>query len=351
MFRAIVLSAITALLVGCSDKGKPTKTDQEQYYLEDLHDSEISQFDVCLPTGESTGPDSLVSDPIPDNRFNARVRMSKEFDARWNEKHNHLIGMALDKWESVILQRPTNNTPLSGQPLGAELSFAEFNIPDEEYFGEYELEILLTYKRSGPFAGSTSMAAPDIGNGFYLPFSYFVVNEQFFSSIEDETMNENLIYLVLLHEFGHALGFSGMSREITEYNEEIGGRFGRTCGWTGPNSLLGWNRMIGADPLLSSVPLEIDCGHWDYDDSNWRKIHDIMFASMGNATANISPVTVGYFDDLGFAVDYSNADEVLAEHWGVRRSGKASTLPFEFKCDINWEEYGIDLGIPNGPYD
>ena len=39
-----------------------------------------------------------------------------------------------------------------------------------------------------------------------------------------------------------------------------------------------------------------------------------MFPSLNQITDNISPVTVGYFDDIGFSVDYENADEVLASN-------------------------------------
>ena len=332
--------------MGCSKERIPTGLDSS----EGLHNS-ISGFESCPPYG-IPGPDSLVSDPAPDNRFNIRVRMSKEFDRIWNPEHNHIIGAALDKWESIILERPTSDVPLSGETLPTEVSFAEFTMSDEEYFGEYELEILMVYLPNMPgWVGATSLGGADffgLGNGKpYLPISFFAAGQQF--ATELKTMNERALYLVLLHEFGHALGFSGQTRSWAEHNKEIGGRFGRSCGWSGPNSLFAWNSMLALDRPDDNVPLELDCGHWDFANPKWRRIHDVMFFSLGRSTAHVSPVTVGYFQDLGFAVNYENADEVMVDSWGARPAGKGlADLPkgFEFDCDINWmEDYGIDLSI------
>ena len=327
MFRVLVFSSTYIFIfAACSnDDVNPVRSSGDY----------VSNIDVCLPSNDL--PDTLISDQVPDNRFNARIRLSPEVEARWDKSLNHLMGRALDKWESVILQRPTNDTPLTGVPLPGLMSFAEFEVSDEEYFGEYELEILFVYQHNGPFAAAGAIPWTEMGNGHHMPFSLFTVNQEFFDLIESGRLTEQHIYLVLLHEFGHALGFSDKTpdKNLYPHNNFVGGRFGRTCSWTGPNALTGWNQMLAPEVPFSSIPLQSDCGHWDPDDNNWRRIEDIMFPSLNQITDNISLVTVGYFDDIGFSVDYENADEVLVPNWGVRPAGKITDLPFNLECGID----------------
>lgn len=325
-----LLVGLVFIVFGCGDKDKYHSRSSRSYGNYILSPSRPS------PAGKIAHdlPDSLLSDIVPDGNFNIRVRMSKEFDQMWKRENNHILGRALDKWESVILERPTNDTPLSGQDLGRQINWAKFTEPDSVYFGGYELEILMDYDPNGlGFAGASALVIPN-GNGLYLPISSMTVGKQFFELIENGRLNDELLYQVLLHEFGHAIGFGSFASKIAPWEREIGGRFGRYCVWNGPNALRAWNNILGINPpTLSTIALEIDCGHWDYQDSNWKTVHDAMFYSMSNSTPHLSPVTIGYFQDLGFKVNYDNADVKKKLNWGVKPAGKALKFNLNIVCD------------------
>lgn len=320
----IQLSAIRPLFLiaalGCSAPDLPTAPAGKT--------AQMALADVC-----PVFPDTLISDPIPDKPFNIRVRMSPEFDARWDRSKNHVIGRALDKWESVILERPTNDYPMSGLPLDRDFRWAEFSIPDEDYFGEFELEILMTYLWHIPLAASSALKWEQ-GNGQFIPFSFLYVGNTFFDGIQDGRINDDILYLILLHEFGHALGFG---YKDNDFNNEVRERFGHSCRWVGLQSLTAWNLLLEREEPLHFVPLEPDCGHWDYRNPNWRTLKDVMFPNVGEITPTISPMTVGYFDDIGFAVDYEKADDPVKV--GVRLAGKRTTDL------INWHGEHPHLGV------
>ena len=289
-------------------------------------DGFIAPTKQTFPSGKIAHdlPDSLISDIAPEGSFNIRIRMSDTFDDRWPREKNVILGKALDKWESVIVHRPTNDYPVSGMPL-SELGWDGFDGPDSLYFGEYELEISFHYSPLSPgFASATAINVPDYGSGGFLPISGMIVGRQFFELLEDDTLNDSILYLVLLHEIGHAIGFGNDQNVLAR---EIRGRFGHSCIWTGANALKAWSDLLNRNDH-SFVPLEQDCGHWDYRDSGWKQINDVMFPSTNQYKPYISSVTVGYFDDLGFGVNYENAEDIMPSSWGVRPAGKTA-ISFE----------------------
>lgn len=114
---------------------------------------------------------------------------------------------------------------------------------------------------------------------------------------------------VITHEIGHALGFnpgSYMPRNLT------GGGTADPY-FSGANARAEFNRL-GAWYTGATVPLENRGGNGP-NDPHWRYSvfgDELMVAGTGVGTRSpLSSITLGYFKDLGYEVDFSVADSYL----------------------------------------
>ena len=116
-----------------------------------------------------------------------------------------------------------------------------------------------------------------------------------------------LLYQIVLHEFGHALGF--VAELFTQKNLlTVPGSGG--VGWVGANALREYRSIFGVRNALN-VPMETAGGEGTAV-SHWAESvfgNELMTGFVGNATTlPLSRVTVGAMADLGYTVNYARAD-------------------------------------------
>jgi hypothetical protein len=117
-------------------------------------------------------------------------------------------------------------------------------------------------------------------------------------------------YDVALHEVAHALGFGTLWKQMELVKD-----------FTGQSAYVGRAAFamykFAVDPAATGIPLEpdpddpTDAPHWA---SSWAISNDVHFEVMNAFVSStqreryISTITVGAMHDLGYAVDYSQAD-------------------------------------------
>jgi hypothetical protein len=118
--------------------------------------------------------------------------------------------------------------------------------------------------------------------------------------------------LVILHEMGHVLGFGTLwnvgGRDLTE---GLGDEF--FCGinprFTGANAVREWKALGGTE---ETVPLESE-GDFGTCESHWRESlfrNELMTGFLNQGSSNpLSRLTIASMEDLGYSVDYSQADD------------------------------------------
>lgn len=86
-----------------------------------------------------------------------------------------------------------------------------------------------------------------------------------------------------------------------------------TCFYTDTYGRPGFSAMKGSSVTAASVPMEANCDHWDKSDTRWRGVWDVMFQGWIDldvpSDKYISRTSLGVLDDLGFWVDYAEADD------------------------------------------
>jgi hypothetical protein len=110
---------------------------------------------------------------------------------------------------------------------------------------------------------------------------------------------------IVLHEFGHALGFGISGGGITFYSQFVVG-----SGFTGPNAVREYNLLF--ENASTSVPLETGGGggtagaHWS--ENVFRTELMTGFSENAGVPMPLSRLTVAAMEDMGYTVNYTAAD-------------------------------------------
>lgn len=112
--------------------------------------------------------------------------------------------------------------------------------------------------------------------------------------IDPADAGSSAMVTILMHEFGHALGFPGS----TKFRSYITG-----SSFTGPNALREYKVF---KPSATSVPLDsASKAHWDETTFG----SELMTPMLNNGTQYLSRITVGAMQDAGYKVNYTKADK------------------------------------------
>ena len=157
--------------------------------------------------------------------------------------------------------------------------------------------------------------------GTYMPIVLFGIAPFTAKKARNGTLDYGQFYRLAVHELGHALGISGITLERLNKVRKTA----TACSYVGTNGTLAFSIM--KDRTYSSVPMEADCRHWDKFHTRWRGVWDVMFQGWAQWDIPndklISIASLGVLDDLGFAVDYGQADDTAIARRDDPRYGVA----------------------------
>ena len=224
-------------------------------------------------------------------RFNSDVPQSVE---------NSLMSAAA-RWERVITE---------GLPA-QELSLARNDCRNPSSINE-EIDDLLVFVDMRPL-NSVGRAAPCITNiwdagGVTTRVGWISVNSNYTSNWD--TLDSRGFDKVMLHELGHVLGFypqTFQDADVVEYSPDT--RF------TGEQAVAEFQRSRYSRNYdgVDVVPLESNAGHWRREAFTRGAGHLVTSELMAPAIADdaaLSAVTIAALQDLGYRVDFSQADRV-----------------------------------------
>lgn len=120
---------------------------------------------------------------------------------------------------------------------------------------------------------------------------------------------------IILHEFGHALGFGGLWLEKNLVRNAAPGNFTNDPTYVGVNAVREYNKIFGT--LGTSMPVENGIPAGQPGDgtfgAHWREsvmLTELMtgYAEAAGVAMPLSTITVGAMQDLGYQVNYAAAD-------------------------------------------
>ncbi|MBS9464261.1 hypothetical protein KIM67_17690 [Flagellimonas sp. 389] len=119
---------------------------------------------------------------------------------------------------------------------------------------------------------------------------------------------ENSLEDVIIHEMGHVLGFGTLWS--SQFLNLISGEGSEDPTFTGTNAIREYRTLIG-DDSLDSVPVA-NTGGQGTRDGHWRERtfdNELMTGFINDGVNPISRMSIAAFEDMGYTVAYSSADE------------------------------------------
>lgn len=113
---------------------------------------------------------------------------------------------------------------------------------------------------------------------------------------------------VIIHEMGHVLGFGTLWS--AQFLNLISGSGSENPIFTGTNSICEY-QVLANNENLKSVPLA-NTGGEGTRDGHWRELifaNELMTGFIDNGINPISRLSIAAFEDMGYMVDYSKANE------------------------------------------
>lgn len=269
-YKAITKNAtvfLVMVLIGCAKPNAPTQVhvDETPEPLQEAQPIPVPQdrFRLTLYLDEPMG--------FPDDVYSAIVR-------------------AANQWESVIV---------SGLPDVPASMYSHLSIIPQVGAIDDLLVKFVWKETSNPFSVATmhlTVARPATMGG--LPFYAEVWMYDYLKSLPQESQKA-----AILHEIGHALGFS--RAYIEKYLEVVSSvkYYNGAHGVKGYREVLYYlgEKLSFAIPDLR-IPMEMESTHWKYPEMMW----DIMQPHVAPQSV-ISKVTLGMLHDLGHVVDYTKS--------------------------------------------
>jgi Leishmanolysin len=221
-------------------------------------------------------------------------------------------GAAKQRWESIIVGNLPGRTP----SLELNSTFACTGYPsriDDLYICGREVVI----DGPGRILGST-LPLYGRGTGVINPrtgIEYLVtlvVQMRFDTDDLNSLVRAGKLDSVMLHEMGHALGVGSLLWSLNGLYSEGSGVFN-----PGTRADIEW-KAIGC---LGLLPVELDRGigtansHWDKE----CLLDELMTGYIdlsGNRSEPLSNITIGTLEDMGYTVDFTQADPFTIEDLG-----------------------------------
>ncbi len=242
------------------------------------------------------------------------------FDSSITNAQQAIFRQAADRWEQIIVgDLPDVIVPGIGQVDDISIDISAITI---DTVGNILANTQLIAARAGSFLPS----AADI---------------QVDSLDINALQTSGQLLTVALHEIAHCLGFGTVWSDLGL----ISGLGGQDPQFRGPNAIAEYNARFGGNAL--GVPVE-NTGGPGTTGTHWREttLTNELMTSVTNPGANpLTRLTVAQFQDLGYQVDYSQADAIDLTNFSsvdLRTGGNLRT-PYGFQ--------GIFLPVGSGGSD
>ena len=284
------------------------------YILEGAPAGAIDDIGVMTWVADSYGnlsnvsgpPAAIVSDARIPRETTGGFDITLEFGEGFNEQWRDAVAHGAARWEQVIVaDYPDRYVEISrcGNLLGRREMIDDLLIRVE----------WRSLPGSNPAGTQVCNAVSEGGFPAGRPNAgMLLLNPSFFNS--EQVHDSARVDRVIVHEIGHVLGIGTVWDELDYLILDVD-----RPEFTGPKASEAFSRILPGRAEsarrrgVTGVPVEDDGSHWrsstypvDEIDGTYTVLSDIMLP--GSNGLFVTELTVGALEDLGYAVDYEQAD-------------------------------------------
>lgn len=210
---------------------------------------------------------------------------------------------AADRWSKVIVGDLPNTTLANGTPV----------------------DDIVIHVQAGLLGGAPNAAGGTLANAGPIAFrADSGLPYEAAAGIDPFDANNPQLRNIILHEFGHALGFGSLWIEKNLVRNAGPGAFTNDPTYVGTNAVREYNKIFGT--IGTSMPVENGIppgqpGDGTYG-AHWREsvmVTELMtgYSEQAGVRMPLSTITVGAMRDLGYQVNYAAADIYARPAGGV----------------------------------
>jgi hypothetical protein len=266
--------------------------------------------------GDATVAVTLTCTPASASSYDIEVEF---FGSGLTDEREEAFTDAAARWAQIIVEDLGNVAAL---PAPGDLNppLTEFCDPEEPDVAGLAVDDLLILAKVGAIDGpngTLAFAGPALWRGSNSdPFQGTALGCMVFDVADIVSLeNDGSFRDVVLHEMGHVIGigtfWDGLG--LLDYSPQGGtpcrsiptANFTQTPSFNGSNAQREFNNLgeTGNPPVEDEFGAGTQCGHWDED---FFQTYDWFYRPWYRIS--LSRMTVGSLEDLGYDVDYAQAD-------------------------------------------
>ena len=266
--------------------------------------------------------------------FNFRLEPSKDLASLLPEEYHPLMRDAAQRWERALEKSTIGGPDAARGVFGVRLDRSGWWGKDtqgdiggskiiyqsevDEFFGEDDIVVYVVMRGSSSWFGKALAVTRSYYNSTtkkQYPVGVIALKERFVRDIRDGNVSKEYFYSVMVHELGHALGLNGLGATFSGHQSSSLFRPRSTaCYFKGRKAL--WEAYQLTSRRWRSIKMDQGCGHWSLTSKVFASHFDVMMPTFRSSDLEfiesgrlISPMTLGFFEDLGYEVDYNEADD------------------------------------------
>ena len=254
-----------------------------------------------------------------------------------SSRYQLAVEAAARRWEQIITHDVPNHSLSDNTRIFLNELYPGITVPDN-------VDDLLIYVKIAPIDGAGGTLGQAGSDVWRVPSALPIVSFIELDASDLDTMSDQLLAGLILHEIGHTLGFGidPWTDHNLLQNPSLGAYNNRIVPapdthFSGANAIAAFNAAGGTSYTGAKVPVENTLGGSGSRDKHWREFildDELMTPRIGGATHPLSAITIQSLADIGYRVDAAQADAYMVPDASTRVATASAGDSVPISCAI-----------------
>ena len=254
-----------------------------------------------------------------------------------SSRYQLAVEAAARRWEQIITHDVPNHSLSDNARIFLNKLYPGITVPDN-------VDDLLIYVKIAPIDGAGGTLGQAGSDVWRVPSALPIVSFMELDASDLDTMSDQLLAGLILHEIGHTLGFGidPWTDHNLLQNPSLGAYNNRIVPtpdthFSGANAIAAFNAAGGTSYTGAKVPVENTLGGSGSRDKHWRESildDELMTPRIGGAAHPLSAITIQSLADIGYRVDAAQSDAYMVPDASTRVATASAGDSVPISCAI-----------------